>query len=573
MADERAPRSSEPGSTPSSRRRDPTFEPARRLAIAARTFGVAAADARDLGSERDQTFLLLDADGAGLAIMKLSNAAEDPGTLDMEALAVLHAQRVDPGPAAGAPLARARRHGPTAPRRGAPRSSGPDGRPPRARCTTSCPAASGSTRATCRTRRSAAWGETTARLGRALRGFFRPGRCSGRCSGTSSTPRGPASSLGAIRDAGQRALVERVLDRFEAVVAPVWPGAPRAGRAHGPDHRQRPRRRRRPDHRDRRLRRHEPHGAAGRPRGRCSIRCSTSRTGTSSSARPGWSSTATSGSRRSSRSSCGSSASCVATRAAVTIAISSWRSAQGLEDPGVRRALQRDGGAHDRRPCSTPAGTRSRAGSGPRCRPAARRAALVDRRAAALGPALEPLTYDEPIHMVEAARRLDDRRRRAPLPRCLQQRPVRRPRPSRGSPRRSPARRRRLNTNLRYLHESAIELAERLIATCPPGPRHRVLRQLGLGGERPRVAAGDDGHRPARRAVHGLRLPRHLRGDRRALARDLAGRPRAGPRRDVGGRRTACAGTDLDGGAFAGGDRRARRRGARRRPRSSSTAS
>ncbi len=28
---------------------------------------------------------------------------------------------------------------------------------------------------------------------------------------------------------------------------------------------------------------------------------------------------------------------------------------------------------------------------------------------------------------------------------------------------------RRLNTNLRYLHESAIVLAERLIATCPPG--------------------------------------------------------------------------------------------------------
>ena len=26
-----------------------------------------------------------------------------------------------------------------------------------------------------------------------------------------------------------------------------------------------------------------------------------------------------------------------------------------------------------------------------------------------------------------------------------------------------------LNTNLRYLHESAIELAERLVATCPPG--------------------------------------------------------------------------------------------------------
>ena len=50
----------------------------------------------DLGSERDQTFLLLDATGAPLAVMKVSNAAEDPATLDMEALAVLHAHRVDP---------------------------------------------------------------------------------------------------------------------------------------------------------------------------------------------------------------------------------------------------------------------------------------------------------------------------------------------------------------------------------------------------------------------------------------------------------------------------------------------
>ena len=71
--------------------------------------------------------------------------------------------------------------------------------------------------------------------------------------------------------------------------------------------------------------------------------------------------------------------------------------------------------------------------------------------------------------MAEASGRLDDRRRRPPLPRRVQQRPVSSATAIRGSPRRSPARARRLNTNLRYLHESAIELAERLIATCPPG--------------------------------------------------------------------------------------------------------
>ncbi len=33
---------------------------------------------------------------SGVAIMKVSNSAEDPATLDMEALAVLHARRADP---------------------------------------------------------------------------------------------------------------------------------------------------------------------------------------------------------------------------------------------------------------------------------------------------------------------------------------------------------------------------------------------------------------------------------------------------------------------------------------------
>src|SRR4029078_9990586 len=74
----------------------PAFDAASVVDIARRTFDVDAAAARDLGSERDQTFLLLDDDDAPLAVLKLSNAAEDPATLDMEALAVLHAQRVDP---------------------------------------------------------------------------------------------------------------------------------------------------------------------------------------------------------------------------------------------------------------------------------------------------------------------------------------------------------------------------------------------------------------------------------------------------------------------------------------------
>ncbi|MBA2299833.1 MAG: hypothetical protein H0W22_03570, partial [Chloroflexi bacterium] len=75
----------------------PDLDEAELIEVVAAAFGLSAAGARDLGSERDRTFLLLDADAAPLAVAKVSNAAEDPATLDMEALVVLHAARVDPG--------------------------------------------------------------------------------------------------------------------------------------------------------------------------------------------------------------------------------------------------------------------------------------------------------------------------------------------------------------------------------------------------------------------------------------------------------------------------------------------
>ena len=77
---------------------------------------------------------------------------------------------------------------------------------------------------------------------------------------------------------------------------------------------------------------------------------------------------------------------------------------------------------------SRPAGTRRPGGSGAPGGPPRQRIA-GHRGEAVLGPALEPLTYEHPIHMASRTRRLDDRRRRPPLPRCLQQRPVRRAQP------------------------------------------------------------------------------------------------------------------------------------------------
>ena len=74
----------------------PEFSEEDAVRFAAATFSVDATTARNLGSERDQTFMMLGADNESLAILKISNAAEDPATLDMEALGVLHARRADP---------------------------------------------------------------------------------------------------------------------------------------------------------------------------------------------------------------------------------------------------------------------------------------------------------------------------------------------------------------------------------------------------------------------------------------------------------------------------------------------
>ena len=69
--------------------------------IALDLFGVGG-NSHDLGSERDQTFMLLDGAGAGLAVLKVSNPAEDPATVTPEEqarrTALLYNQRARPAP-------------------------------------------------------------------------------------------------------------------------------------------------------------------------------------------------------------------------------------------------------------------------------------------------------------------------------------------------------------------------------------------------------------------------------------------------------------------------------------------
>ena len=96
----------------------------------------------------------------------------------------------------------------------------------------------------------------------------------------------------------------------------------------------------------------------------------------------------------------------------------------------------------------------------------AQTAALLDRRARAFGPAMQSLTYERPIHMVRAegvwmydaeGNRYLDAYNNVPVVGHCHPRVVD-----------AVAKQARLlNTNMRYLHGAAVELAERLLATMP----------------------------------------------------------------------------------------------------------
>ena len=71
----------------------PRFTAAEAERVAATVFGLRGR-ASDLGSERDQTFLL--DDGGGGAVLKISNGAEQGAALDLEEAAIAHVLAVDP---------------------------------------------------------------------------------------------------------------------------------------------------------------------------------------------------------------------------------------------------------------------------------------------------------------------------------------------------------------------------------------------------------------------------------------------------------------------------------------------
>ena len=181
-------------------------------AIARSSFGLALV-ATPLVSERDQNFRMTDAAG-GAWVLKVSNTAEERGVVEMEVGAVEHIARQDPAlpvPVAlhatsGSPIAEVSVGGTTHLVRLLPAQPGQHAEPS-----------------------ELGWasmreiGEATARVGRALRGFFHPS--AGRVIGWDQQ-RLPLlfEHAALVDDAARRALLDTVIERFASRVVPALPG-------------------------------------------------------------------------------------------------------------------------------------------------------------------------------------------------------------------------------------------------------------------------------------------------------------------------------------------------------------
>jgi 4-aminobutyrate aminotransferase-like enzyme len=186
------------------------------------SFGVESSPLTPLAGERDQNFRAGTADGRRF-LFKISNPADERPVLEMQAAALRHIERVDPG----LPVMRAL---PTVTGEPWVEVPGPDGRIYPVRLFTFL---SGRVVANTMLTTEAIWshGQTAARLGRALRGFFHPAADYEILWDITHLPR-LRPLLTHLPDDRRRAQAERVLDRFEAVVAPALPGL-RAQVIHG----------------------------------------------------------------------------------------------------------------------------------------------------------------------------------------------------------------------------------------------------------------------------------------------------------------------------------------------------
>ncbi len=199
----------------------PAFDPAAALQILRDGFGVDGT-LTPLAGERDQNFRVDTTTGRRL-LFKISNPADDRPVIEMQTAALRHIEQVDPG----LPVMRAL---PAAAGEPWVEVAGPGGRTYPARLFTFLP---GRTLQATELSTDAIWsfGQTAARLGRALRGFFHPAAdYEIQWDITHALRLRPL--LAHLPDDARRAQVRRVLDRFEARVAPALPGL-RAQVIHG----------------------------------------------------------------------------------------------------------------------------------------------------------------------------------------------------------------------------------------------------------------------------------------------------------------------------------------------------
>ncbi len=168
----------------------------------------------------------------------------------------------------------------------------------------------------------------------------------------------------------------------------------------------------------------------------------------------------------------------VSARMTASVAISAWRARRFVDnleyitgfDAGTWPVLERfdELGPEELRRRFRKAATPAVAWRPPATPPSSRPVeALVERRRRLFGPAMSPLTYERPLHFVRAegvwmvaadGARYLDAYNNVPAVGHSHPRVV----AALG------AQARLLNTNTRYLHETALELAERLLATMPP---------------------------------------------------------------------------------------------------------
>ena len=439
----------------------PTFEAREAEQVAASAFGVRGT-ASPLESERDQNFRIEVPDGPGW-VLKISNAVEDPAVVDMQTQAMLHIARTAPG----LPVMRI---APTLEGHFHASIEDDDGRPHLVRLVTFMPGrkveAGDLTLEAVR-----GFGVCAAELGRALRGFFHPAAGHPLLWNLRHAMR-LRELIGNIEDQRRRGLVERVLDRYQDHVAPVFEQL-RAQVIHNDltldnallDQDQRitgvldfgdmghsalvcdlvataePLVGERPDHLE---------ALAAVAAGFTSV---TPLTDEELDLLP----------------------ELLLARWTTSVVISAWRvrahpdNAEYISgwDQGAWTML----GIFDELGIE---GWRARvrgavlSATGGRARPSSTTEQLIERRSRLLGSAISPLSYERPIHMVEArgawmtdaeGRRYLDAYNNVPVVGHSHPRVVA-----------AIARQARtLNTNTRYLHRSALELAERLIGTMPDG--------------------------------------------------------------------------------------------------------